>query len=100
MSQAEHVSYVRLVSSTNVFNKCGCDVFAGSHREQEWVDDGSIDGDSVVSETSSTQDEIDKKAFDLPLALNVSRSFVDIIVIEAEDPSSFVVNLFATTQYN
>jgi len=57
---------------------------------------GSVDGDSVTSESSSetgkSQDEADKMAGSPPL-LDLSKPWVDISILEFEDPSLFMVRM-------
>ena len=61
---------------------------------------GSGDGDSVTSESSSetgkSQDEGDKMASSSP-SLDLSKPWVDISILEFDDPSLFMVRMQHTT---
>ena len=60
--------------------------------------DGSVDGDSVASESSSdaskSPDEADKIAARAPPSLDLSKPWVDISILEYEDPGLFMVRTF------
>ena len=59
----------------------------------ERYDEGSVDGDSVASESSSeaskSPEEADKMT--TPLPLDFSKPWVDVSILEFVDPSLFMV---------
>lgn len=74
-----------------------CNVFIVSFSNDvavsEPLDDGSVDGDSVASESSSdaskSPEEGDKVI--IPPPLDLSKPWVDISILEFDDPSLFMV---------
>lgn len=59
----------------------------------EPYDDGSVDGDSVASESSSEASKSPEKAdkMTVPPPLDFSKPWVDVSILEFVDPSLFMV---------